>query len=127
METLKFFKCNHCGNMFEVIYGSGVTPVCCGDNMQALTANTSDGAGEKHVPAVERNGKSLTAKIGSVTHPMEEKHYIVSIFVQQGDKVQHVSLKPGMAPEATFTLDSDTAPVTVYEYCNLHGLWSAEA
>ena len=34
-------------------------------------------------------------------------------------------LKPGMKPEAVFKVVD--RPVTAYEYCNLHGLWKAEA
>jgi superoxide reductase len=94
--------------------------------MDELTANSSDGAGEKHVPVLERKGRALTVKVGSVTHPMEAKHFINWIFVEQGARVQRFTLKPGETPEAVFTLDSDTVPVTAYEYCNLHGLWKAE-
>ena len=38
---------------------------------------------------------------------------------------QKKDLKPGMKPEAEFAV---TEPVVAaYEYCNLHGLWKAEA
>jgi superoxide reductase len=105
---------------------AGVVPVCCGSDMSELEANSSDGAGEKHVPVAEKNGAALTVKVGSVAHPMEAGHYINWILVQQENRVQRQILNPGDAPEARFALDSESAPVTVYEYCNLHGLWRCE-
>jgi superoxide reductase len=122
----KFYRCDVCGNLFEVIEDADIVPSCCGSDMDELVANSSDGAGEKHVPVLDRKGRALTVKVGSVTHPMEDKHFINWILVEQGARVQRFNLKPGEAPEAVFTLDSDAAPVTVYEYCNLHGLWKAE-
>ncbi|MDR2088627.1 MAG: desulfoferrodoxin [Clostridiales Family XIII bacterium] len=122
----KFYQCEICGNLFEVIEDVGVVPICCGVDMVELSANSSDGAGEKHVPVLERDGKALKVKVGSVSHPMEEKHYINWIVVEQGARTQRFALKPGAAPEAVFSLDSADAPVTAYEYCNLHGLWKAE-
>jgi superoxide reductase len=122
----KFYKCDICGNLFEAIEDVGPVPTCCGIDMTELSANSSDGAGEKHVPALERDGKTLKVKVGSVTHPMEEKHHIDWIAVVQGARTQRVALKPGAAPEASFALDGAADPVTVYEYCNLHGLWKAE-
>ncbi|MFV0400063.1 MAG: desulfoferrodoxin [Oscillospiraceae bacterium] len=126
MKELKFYRCALCGNLFVVLNDSGQNPICCGQEMNLLAPNTSDGAGEKHVPVLVRNGKNLTVKVGEVPHPMLEEHYIQWVIVLQGDKFQTAALKPGEAPEATFTLDSDSEPVTAYEYCNLHGLWSAK-
>jgi superoxide reductase len=123
----KFYRCEICENLFEAIEDAGVVPMCCGIDMTELNANSSDGAGEKHVPVLERDGKNLTVKVGSVSHPMEEKHYINWIVAEQGARTQRFALKPGAAPEATFVLDSAADPVTAYEYCNLHGLWKAEA
>ncbi|MDR2355608.1 MAG: desulfoferrodoxin [Clostridiales Family XIII bacterium] len=122
----KFYQCEICGNLFEVIEDAGVVPNCCGEDMIELNANSSDGAGEKHVPVLERDGKILKVRVGAVNHPMEEKHYINWIVALQGARAQRVVLKPGAAPEAAFVLDADADPVTVYEYCNLHGLWKAE-
>jgi superoxide reductase len=122
----KFYQCEICGNIFSVIEDAGIVPTCCGVDMNELSANSSDGAGEKHVPVLERAGKELKVKVGSVSHPMEAKHYINWIAVEQGARAQRFTLKPGEVPEAVFALDSATDPVTAYEYCNLHGLWKAE-
>lgn len=127
MASKKFYRCKHCGNLFEVMVDANVVPTCCGEPMEVLTANTSDGATEKHVPAVTRNGKVLDVQVGSVAHPMEEAHHIAWIAVVQNGKTQHVDLVVGNAPVASFTVDSATDPVEVYEFCNLHGLWIANA
>lgn len=35
---------------------------------------------KKHVPEVSRDGDVVNVVVGSVEHPMEEKHYITNIF-----------------------------------------------
>ena len=126
MLEKKFYRCNTCGNIFGVIHDSGVTPVCCGQRMELLAANTTDAATEKHVPVIERNGNKVTIKVGSVAHPMLAEHSIQWIILTQGSVTERAVLKPGDAPEATFTVADATAPVRAYEFCNLHGLWTAE-
>jgi superoxide reductase len=126
MKEKKFYRCNHCGNIFGVINDANVVPICCGEPMEILAANTTDAAQEKHVPVIERDGDKVTVKVGSVPHPMLEEHYIQWILIAQGDVTQRAALSPGGAPEATFTVADANAPVRAYEYCNLHGLWTAE-
>ena len=121
-----FLKCNICGNVIGMIHDSGVTPVCCNEQMSLLTVNTTDAAHEKHVPVATRNGNALTVTVGEVDHPMIEAHYIMWIAVAGKNRTQRVALLPTSAPSATFLLDED-GPVTVYAYCNLHGLWASEA
>jgi superoxide reductase len=127
MIDIKFYRCNHFGNIFETVHDAGVTPVCCGEPMQQLTANTTDAAVEKHVPVIERDGATVTVKVGSVPHPMLEEHYIQWVVLAQGSLIQRAALKPGEEPQARFTIADAGAPVTAYEYCNLHSLWAAEA
>lgn len=100
--------------------------VCCGEKMERLTANTTDGAKEKHVPVIERIGSTVKVKIGEVPHPMLAEHYITFVVLQTGDdSAQFALLHPGEAPEASFVVLEDAEPVIAYEYCNLHGLWKA--
>ncbi|MDD2533690.1 MAG: desulfoferrodoxin family protein [Eubacteriales bacterium] len=120
----KFFRCSHCGNLVGMIKESGVPIICCGDPMTLLVANTSDGATEKHVPVLTRDGNKLHVAVGSVAHPMTEAHLIEWIFVAQGNRTQRVALTASDAPAAEFLVED--GPLTVYEYCNLHGLWVAE-
>jgi len=97
--------------------------VCCNQPMNLLEAKTEDKGNEKHVPVVKRleNGK-IEVKIGDVPHPMEEKHHIQWVFIDQGDFYQIGTLSPGDEPKLTFTIREDL-PLDVYEYCNVHGLW----
>jgi superoxide reductase len=122
--TRKFYRCSICGNIVGLINEGGGELVCCGQPMQLLMPNTSDGATEKHVPVITRDGNKLHVAVGSVPHPMTEAHLIQWIFVAQGNRSQRLALSPGDAPAADFIVDE--GPLTVFEYCNLHGLWAAE-
>ena len=126
MLEKKFYRCKTCSNILGVINDSGVTPMCCGQRMEVLAANTTDAATEKHVPVITRAGNKVTVKVGSVAHPMTEEHLIQWVILTQGSITERVTLTPGAAPEAVFTVVDANAPVRAYEYCNLHGLWSAE-
>jgi superoxide reductase len=101
--------------------------VCCGEQMTELVPNTVDAAKEKHVPVIKVDGKKVTVKVGSVPHPMTEEHLIKWIYLQTEGGAQRKCLNAGDAPEATFMLTEGDKPVAAYEYCNLHGLWKADA
>ena len=121
---LKLYKCAHCGNIVEMVEDRGVNPVCCGELMQELVANTTDAAQEKHVPVVEKKCKTVKVDVGSVAHPMTAEHLIewVALETEQGYQVQY--LKAGDAPICVFKLADGDKAVKVYAYCNLHGLWA---
>jgi superoxide reductase len=122
-EQLQVYKCDTCGNIIEVLHGGGGELVCCGQPMKLFKENTVDAAKEKHVPVVEKTADGFKVKVGSVAHPMEEKHWIEWVELVVDGKVYRQFLKPGQAPEATFCIKADQA--TAREYCNLHGLWKA--
>ena len=119
-----YYRCEICGNIVEMIEDSGVEIICCGEPMTLLDANTTDAATEKHVPVCKREGNKLRVDVGSVPHPMIDKHYIQWIAIAQENHTQRIALKPGQEPSAEFSVND--GPVVVYEYCNLHGLWKAE-
>ncbi|MFA5446665.1 MAG: desulfoferrodoxin family protein [Sphaerochaeta sp.] len=125
MKEKEFFICRHCGNVAVKVVDKGPKLVCCGDEMQALKANTQDASQEKHVPAVKVDGNRLEVNIGSVDHPMTEEHHIAFIFVQTDKGGMKKDLPIDGKPFASFCLDDEKA-VAVYEYCNLHGLWKLE-
>lgn len=125
MEEKKFYICRFCGNLVGVIDDAGITPMCCGEKMTLLVPNKTDASQEKHVPSVIREGCTLKVNVGSVAHPMTDEHYIAWIMVTGGKLTQRMALSPNDKPYAEFCVGSN--PVTVYAYCNLHGLWSAEA
>lgn len=122
-EKLEVYKCDLCGNIVEVLHAGGGELVCCGQPMTLLTENTVDAAKEKHVPVVEKTSDGILVKVGSVAHPMEEKHYIEWIEIIADGKAYRQFLNPGETPEATFNVAAST--VTAREYCNLHGHWKA--
>lgn len=120
-KRLEIYKCEICGNIVEVLHEGVGELVCCNQPMKLYEENTVDAAKEKHVPVVEKVDGGFKVKVGSVPHPMEEKHYIEWIeVIANGDAYRHF-LKPGDAPEAVFNIKADN--VTAREYCNLHGLW----
>ena len=124
MVDKKFYKCSACGNIIGFILDGGGTLTCCNKPMDILTANSTDAATEKHVPVVTRTGNKLEVQVGSVAHPMDEKHSIQWICVSQGPKTQRIALSPGQEPKSVF--DIGAGPAVVFEYCNLHGLWKAD-
>jgi superoxide reductase len=117
------YKCLMCGNIVEVLHAGAGELVCCGQSMTLMVENTVDAAREKHVPVIEKVENGYKVKVGSVAHPMEEKHYIEWIELIADGKVYRQMLSPGMAPEAFFSLTAET--VTAREYCNLHGHWKS--
>ena len=122
---LKFFRCNHCGNIIVKIKDSSVPVVCCGENMQELVPGTTDAAVEKHLPVYEVNGSSVSVTVGSVLHPMLPEHSINWICLQTNKGFQLKYLNPGEEPKGVFALADGEKVEAVYEYCNLHGLWKA--
>ena len=119
----QIYKCEVCGNIVEVIHEGAGELVCCGQPMRIFQENTIDAAKEKHVPVIEKTADGIKVKVGSVAHPMEQKHYIEWIEVIADGKAYRQFLSPGQAPEAIFKIDA--SKVTAREYCNLHGLWKA--
>jgi superoxide reductase len=122
----KFYICKHCGNFIRKVKDSGVSVVCCGENMKELIANTTDAATEKHVPDVTIEGDKVSVQVGSVLHPMLEEHHIEWIYVKTNQGAQMKCLEIGKDPVASFALAQGESVVEVYEYCNLHGLWKKE-
>ena len=120
----KFSKCSRCGNIISFVKNSGVSVICCGEMMQEIKPNTTDAAVEKHVPASVREGGKLKVTVGSAAHPMTEEHHIAWIAIADGNRTQRIALEPTDAPSAEFFVSGNS--VTVYGYCNLHGLWAAE-
>jgi superoxide reductase len=119
------YKCEICGNVIEVVHPGAPALVCCGQEMNLMEEKTADSSVEKHVPVIEKTADGIKVKVGSVPHPMEEKHYIEWIEVISGDRKYVKFLKPGQPAEATFCVKD--SPITVREYCNVHGLWKNEA
>jgi len=120
-EKLQIYKCTICGNIVEVLHGGAGELVCCGQPMENLAAKTADEGKEKHVPVIEKVDGGIKVKVGSVPHPMEEKHHIEWIELLANGKAYRQFLEPGMVPEAVFNVEAGS--VNAREHCNVHGLW----
>jgi superoxide reductase len=125
VEKKAVYHCKECGNIVESLWNGKPAISCCGNEMEKLEANTVDAAKEKHVPVIERDGNTVTVKVGDVAHPMTAEHYILFIEVLAGDKVYRHDLKKGdEAAIATFTVEE--TDITARSYCNLHGFWASK-
>ncbi len=126
MSEVRFFICEHCKNIITMVEDKGVPVVCCGQKMTELKPNTTDAAGEKHVPVVNVEGSKVVVHVGEVTHPMTEEHHIgfICLLTNQGCQLKY--LNHTGEPEAVFALAEGETVVAAYEYCNLHGLWKKE-
>lgn len=116
------FKCSICGNVIEVVQQGAPALVCCNKPMEKLEAKAEDTGKEKHVPVIETTANGILVKVGSVEHPMEEKHSIRFIEVLTKDQVLRAELEPGQKPAAEFSVKPEEV-LEVREFCNLHGLW----
>ncbi len=123
-QRLEIYKCEACGNIVEMLHGGDGELVCCDAPMKRYVENTVDAAREKHVPVITRVADGFKVAVGSVAHPMEEKHYIEWIELIADGKAYREFLKPGDKPEATFNVKA--TQLTAREYCNLHGLWKGD-
>ena len=116
----KCFKCNAIVRVIEDCNCDDCGIKCCGEQMKALKANSTDGAVEKHVPTYEIKGDTIEAR---VNHVMEEDHYIewISASYEDGEHVKY--LNPNEEPVAEFKY---VPGMVLYSYCNKHLLWKTE-
>ena len=127
MNEPHFYSREGCSTLIEVICADPRASFsCCGEELTELTANTSEGASEKHLPVVEQNGNTVTVNVGSIAHPMTEEHSIGFICLETEKGLQRVRLKSDGDPKACFALTEGDKPVAAYAYCNLHGFWKTE-
>lgn len=123
MSSVEFYRCERCGNIVALINKGGGTLVCCDQEMTRLVANTTDASKEKHVPDISKEDGKIKVAVGSTLHPMLPEHYIQWIALAADGRLEFKYLKPGEEPIAEF---SDAESGTVYEYCNIHGLWKSD-
>ena len=125
VELNEIYKCNVCGNIVELVNVGGGELVCCGQPMNLQTEKSGEEGNEKHKPVIEKSsdGKNTIIKVGSIPHPMEEKHYIQWIEAFVGNKVLRKYLSPSEKPEMVLC---DVNITNARAYCNIHGLWKGE-
>lgn len=94
-------------------------------NLKELKPFEVDGAKEKHVPVIMKDGNKVNIAVGEVAHPMQDVHFIEWISIETNKGFQVKYLNPEDKPEASFVLLDDEKLLNAYAYCNLHGLWKA--
>ena len=99
---MKFFK-GKCGTVVTKLFETD----CEGGHLEELIPNTTDAAGEKHVPVITVNGQEVTVKVGEVAHPMIDAHYITFIALETDKGAIVRQLKPGDDPSAVFTIGAE--------------------
>ena len=125
-ELNQVWKCEICGNIVEVLHTGAGQLVCCGQPMKLMEAKMTEASGyEKHLPVIEAGAGVVTVKVGSVPHPMMDKHWIEWIALDTDKGVLRKYLKPGEKPEAVFKTTDKV--LQAREYCNLHGHWATKA
>lgn len=122
---MKFYYCKHCKNLELVIHDGGSVPVCCGETMTVLTANTTEAASEKHLPVIKKEQQKVVIRVGEIDHPMTPEHLIEWIAATDGKTIEIKHLTASDQPMMQSNFDS-SAKLSVYAYCNLHGLWLTE-
>ena len=120
---IKFYRCNHCGNIIVKVHDAKVPVVCCGEKMVELVPGVVDASLEKHIPQYVVEEDLVSVTVGSTLHPMLEEHHIewICLVTNLGYQIKH--LVPGGEPKASFKLLEGEEVLEIYEYCNLHGLW----
>ncbi|MBP0990770.1 MAG: desulfoferrodoxin FeS4 iron-binding domain-containing protein [Oscillospiraceae bacterium] len=123
--NVKFYRCSICGQIVAIVKETGAPLVCCGKPMQEIVPGTTDASLEKHIPVYKVSDGKVEVTVGSVEHPMEEKHYIEWVLLKTKFGNQRKALKPGDAPKVCFSICGGDEVEAVYAYCNLHSLWKA--
>ena len=124
--NLRFYHCEICGKIITVLSGDSVPTECCGQTMEEIIPNRTDGANEKHVPVFRKEGDILHVCIGSVPHPMLNNHSITWIGLRTAEGFQFKELHPGDRPEACFSVRPGDRVEGAYAFCDCHGLWYSE-
>ena len=123
--NVRFFICNHCGNIIAMIKDQGVPIKCCGESMKEIIAGTSEGAKEKHIPVYKVSGEAVTVSVGEKEHPMTDDHYIDWVCMETEEGFQLKKLKADMPAKISSSLTKGDKVKSVYAFCNQHSLWKA--
>ena len=123
----KFYICKKCKTMVALVKKGHCIPSCCGDEMTEIIPGEVEASKEKHIPVIDIKGDLVTITVGAVDHPMIPEHFIEWISIETNLGNQRKTLEPNEAPVRTFKLLEGEKLISAYAYCNLHGLWKANA
>ena len=122
----RFYVCERCGNLVELVESGGGQLVCCGQKMTCLEAGVVEASREKHIPVVTVSDRVVHVCVGSVAHPMGKEHNIGWVYLVTDKGIQRKAPPLDEAPECDFVLADGEVPLAAYAWCNLHGLWKSE-
>lgn len=126
MMKVNFYYCPICGNVVTMVQENGANPICCGSAMREIRPHTEEMLAEKHLPILKECCGKVKIQVGSVLHPMDEKHHIQWIGIETNLGYMQRYLKTGEDPEYGFKLQPGEEVLHIYAYCNLHGLWVSD-
>ena len=64
---MKFLRCKICGKIVAMVNDCSSCPTkCCGEAMEEIPVNTTEGAYEKHLPVYVVEGNIVKVKVGEV-------------------------------------------------------------
>ena len=113
MSENKFFVCENCGNIVEVIQGTGAPAP-----FKVIEPGTVEASHEKHIPVVTVEGNKVKVVVGEVEHPMIEEHSILWVYLETDKGSQRKELAVGSAPVVTFALEDEKIPFhRLYNEC----------
>ena len=119
---IKFFKCEHCGNIAVKVVDAGVPMVCCGEKMVELVAGSVDAASRSTFPRSPSRATRFV-EVGASSHDGE---HLIEFMCLVTERLPGPLCRPGRCAHADFVVAEGDACLAVYEHCNLHGLWVAE-
>ncbi len=122
----RFFLCSICGQLIHTIEDKDLPLTCCMTEMTELIPNAEEtGKTEYHIPVYSRHENKVKVYVGKEAHPMTPEHYIKWIFIHTRNGCQRKELKSADQPYAEFYIAPDDEILSVYAYCNIHGLWKS--
>lgn len=121
--SLKFYKCEVCGNIVCKIEDAGTPLTCCGKQMRELRNGETDGSLVYHLPDFRVSDNTVFIQVGSAAHPMEKMHHIQFIAIETSTGIHIRKLENNDEPVAIFKINEGEKVVSVYALCNLHGLF----
>lgn len=121
---MKLYVCKKCGNVVLKLEDKSENLVCCNEQMELINVNSTDAAGEKHLPIYEIKDNVISIKVGEIEHPMSDEHFISFIILAGEDCYKIKKLLPTDKPQISFNYDEKYNKI--YAYCNLHSLWVTE-
>lgn len=124
--SIKFYKCEVCGNIVCKIEDSGMPLTCCGKQMKELRPGSTDGSLDHHLPDFNINNNTVCVRVGRISHPMEKIHHIEFIVIETNNGFHLKKLNVTDEPVTCFKLCEDESLIAIYALCNLHGIFVTE-